>query len=286
MSIIEKAINRLEPDSTQDLKLNRVSKQTLGVARSNGSRDKDLCVSGDNKSIQIHQFFQTYMIPASKKDRAKYKMEFSKIRRALQRNFNAFNTEPKKRTNFIIVSSSSSNEGKTFTALNIAYSLCKNESKNIVYIDADLERKEATKLLNLENKIGFMELLSDENLIAEDVLHRTDLSNFYVMPAGLKNRDSEVFYSCDLVTSKLNKLLSMRNTIVIMDSPPQLSVPEAQGLLKAAGQILLVAEANKTNPDMFAELVDIVDREKPVGIVFNKADSFQKGTMYGYEYGY
>jgi Mrp family chromosome partitioning ATPase len=90
------------------------------------------------------------------------------------------------------------------------------------------------------------------------------------MPAG--NRDGA---TADLVTAeRVAALFEKLNGpfaghAVVIDTPPILASSEAQSLIDAAGQALLVIRAGVTTPDAVRDAVGRIAEDVPVGAVLN-----------------
>ena len=73
-----------------------------------------------------------------------------------------------------------------------------------------------------------------------------------------------------------------KDRIVIFDSPPLLATSEAVVLTELVGQIVLVVEAEKTSKQEVEEALSLIDEDKAVGLVLNKARGSYGSDFYGY----
>ena len=72
--------------------------------------------------------------------------------------------------------------------------------------------------------------------------------------------------------------------IVIIDSPPILSTNEASILSRRVGQIVFVIEAGKTPQPIIEDALELLPREKAIGLVLNKSESASNRGGYYYNY--
>jgi receptor protein-tyrosine kinase len=219
--------------------------------------------------------------------------EFRGIKRPLLMNVDGRGVEPVEDANLIMVTSCFEGEGKTFSAVNLMLSISMEKDKTVLFVDADVAKASAGKLLGIANDApGLIDVIEHEDVGFEDVILRTNIPNVRVIPAGKVTE-----HSTELLASErmqfLMKELSTRypDRIIIFDSPPFLQTSEASVLANFMGQIMFVVESEKTSPDMVTQAVSQVGNDKIIGMVLNKTrrypwDRHLHGYGYGYGYGY
>ena len=192
--------------------------------------------------------------------------------------------------NLLMVTSALPNEGKTNVAINIALSIAHEVNNTVLLIDADIAKADTSRVFDVEDKKGLIDLLVDDSLDIEDVLIETGVPGFKVMPAG-----SDYTVKNELLASKqMRDLLTELSTrypdrMVVIDSPPLLVTAESRVVSSLAGQIALVIEAAKTPKPQVHDAVSILDKDKPINIILNKTNrnfGFGQYGTYGYGYGY
>ena len=72
--------------------------------------------------------------------------------------------------------------------------------------------------------------------------------------------------------------------IVVFDAPPLLSTPESQVLAGLVGQIVYVIEAGKTPYAIVRDALEMLPRDKAIGLVLNKSESISNRGGYYYNY--
>ena len=97
--------------------------------------------------------------------------QFRAIKRPLVRNL--ANAPLGVNTSVILVTSSQSGEGKSFTAVNLAMSLAMEREKNVLLVDTDSTKAAASSLLGVEDPhVGLMDSLVRDDLSVHQVLRR------------------------------------------------------------------------------------------------------------------
>ncbi|MCB2051581.1 MAG: capsular biosynthesis protein, partial [Novosphingobium sp.] len=96
----------------------------------------------------------------------------------------------------ILISSPHSGEGKTFCAINLAFSLAAERDAEVVLVDADFARPSILSRLGLKGGAGLMDALADPSANVEDFVIGTDVEGLWVLPSGNRtNADSEYLAS-------------------------------------------------------------------------------------------
>lgn len=188
--------------------------------------------------------------------------------------------------NMIMVTSTYSGEGKTFTAINLAMSIAKEMDKTVLLVDADVGRSRIHRVLGTPAGPGLIDLLLDDNLDLGDVIVRTDIPNLRVLPMGRSHAHAtELLASNEM--GRITRELATRypDRMVIFDSPPLLITSESVVLSSHMGQIVFVVESGRTPQGAAKAALALLDDNKPIGLVLNKARQ-TLGTGYGYGYGY
>lgn len=191
----------------------------------------------------------------------------------------------------LVITSASSGEGKTTAAANLAITLAKMNRK-VLLIDGDIRSPRIHHIFGLDNSTGVTDLLRQKHLnekLMDPPVQGTTYPNLYVLTAG-----PSVETGADLLfSSSMPALIDRcreRFDMVLIDTPPMLSIPDARVLGRISDAVVLVARAGKTSraavQAAFRRLVD--DQSNVLGIILNdwnaKASSYQYYGGYGYKY--
>lgn len=189
------------------------------------------------------------------------------------------------------VTSSTRGEGKSTTALNLAYTIAET-GKMVLVIEADMRLPTYTKRLRIDAQKGISNLLAGQ-CSGADVLHRSELhKNMWVIPAGdIPPNPSELLGS-EQMRITLN-VLSKDFDYILLDLPPVTAVSDPLVVSKLANGIILVVRQNYATRRMIAETVrqlrfadaKILGFVMTHGEVDNSKKYYSKYHGYKYEYG-
>lgn len=165
----------------------------------------------------------------------------AKSYRALHTSLQLLNVDPKNRS--FVITSANRGEGKSTTALNLAFVLSQAGSRVIV-VDSDLRSPMLAEYLGIEGGAGLTDVLIGRSDL-EDVVQRWGETESYVLPAGrIPPNPSELLGSDEMKT--ILETLQEQYDYVILDAPPALSVTDAAVLGRLASSTLLVVAAGLT----------------------------------------
>ncbi len=186
----------------------------------------------------------------------------------------------------IQVCSGHPNEGKTFTAVNLALSLASERDIDVLLVDADVAKPEVLSTLGLPGTLGLMDALVDHNLDVEQLIIQTDIPKLSVLPAGrAAANDTEALASA--YAHQLIQSLITRNPrrVVVFDSAPALAASPAGVLAHHVGQILMVVRADQTAEPELREALGILNGCPNIHLMLNSVTYFGNTKKYGAYYG-
>ena len=165
-------------------------------------------------------------------------------------------------------------------------SLSYERDYDVLFVDGDTIKRDASLLLGLGDKPGLNDLLIDHTAPIDSHILQTDLNKLKVLPAGTFNDNSCELLSSERMIDILSQLLKADNRIVLFDAPPMLATVEASVLTRLAGQVVVVTEAAKTSQAMVHSVLEQIEGEKPVGMVLNKSKRAHGEEDYSAYYDY
>lgn len=211
--------------------------------------------------------------------------EYQQIKRRLLGNMVAGMAPNANSPNLIMVTSSVPSEGKTFTSVNLAMSIAAEIDHTVLAIDADIAKRDLTRAFNALGRPGIFDVLSDDSLNLSDVMLRTNIPNFVLIPAGLNSEAStELLASVRMHEICLELAHRYKDRVVLFDTPPILATSAALALAPKMGQVILVVEAGKTKQETLSEALGLIDESRITGLILNKSRQ-QRRSAYDY-YGY
>lgn len=191
------------------------------------------------------------------------------------------------RGRLILVCSAQPNEGKTFSAVNLALSMASETDIEVLLVDADVAKPEILSTLGLPGEQGLMDALADPALDPETLIIRTDVPNLSVLPAGRQtNNDTELLASSH--THALIDGLAARNPrrVIIFDSAPALAASPASVLALHMGQVLFVVRADQTSESELREALSLVDGCPEIRLMLNAVSFGASTRKFGSYYGF
>ena len=186
----------------------------------------------------------------------------------------------------LMITSSVSEEGKTFCALNIATVFALSEKKTVV-IGLDLRKPKLFAEFNLSNDVGVVNYLIKQKTI-DEITNHTHIPFLDVILSGpIPPNPSEMILSEGM--GELIEELKKKYDYIILDTPPVGLVSDALELVQYCDVTLYIVRQNFTKKDMIALLNNRVKRGElqNASIILNGLENKAKyGTGYGYGYGY
>jgi len=209
--------------------------------------------------------------------------EFRVIKRPLLRNAFEQATLPLDHGNLVMVTSAQPSEGKTFISISLAVSIAMEFDRTVLLVDTDLPKPSIGRVLDLGDPLpGLVDYLLDGKTDLSTFLLKTEIPKLNILPAGSHHPNATELLASQSMKELTNQLsLRYRDRIVIFDSPPLLANSQAAALAAYMGQILVVVEASRTPQLVLKEALALLDSNKLVGLVLNKA---KRGWIWSYGY--
>ena len=185
--------------------------------------------------------------------------------------------------NLILVTSALAGEGKTFTCMNLAFSIAREEDRSVLLVDADLVKPHISRLFGLRDAPGLLDLLAtDGPFDYQDVIVKTDVPGMSVLASGGQRHNATELLASERMERFVASLSKDNpNRIVLFDSSPLLLTSETRVLSSLVGQVALVVRADHTAQQAVLEAIDSIDENKPVNLILNQARTHSKGSYYG-----
>lgn len=182
----------------------------------------------------------------------------------------------------ILVTSTVPGEGKSVTACNLAVAMAL-DGKKIILVDADLRRPTIHEKFGLRSTPGLTNVLVGA-MDVDDALQATEIENLRVLTSGpIPPNPAELLNSRAM--EQVQEMLKARADVVIFDSPPCLSVADAQVLSATVDGLIYVIQLGSTKKTALRHGYELLRQAhaRVLGVVYNKIpDSGRSGYYYGY----
>jgi len=178
----------------------------------------------------------------------------------------------------VALTSALPDEGKTTAAVNLALVSAMGVERRVLLMDCDLRRPRIHTALGLRPEVGLAEVLTDQATLDRAIV-KVDGTSLDALPVrGTPANPSEL-----LASARMRALLeevSRRYDMVILDTPPTLSLPDAKILSEIADGFILVVRADSTSQEDVEAALDVLDRRRALGVVLNGVTMDER--RYGY----
>ena len=198
-------------------------------------------------------------------------------------------TVHKKPVKTIVVSSSIEGEGKTVTALNLAFTFAQDRTKKVLLVDADMRRSSVARYLGCQNvEQGIVKLLEGEVSI-EDVIMYAECENLPIIPGS---NHGSVYNAAELLGAQSMKKLiawaSEEYDYVVFDTPPIIPVTDAAVLGTQVDGTVLAFRAGKTQKKTILHAQQMFEQANIniLGYVMTNVEYLSPGNRDYYYYNY
>ena len=184
----------------------------------------------------------------------------------------------KQKSTVVCMGSALMGEGKTSTALNMAYVLSRDLNRKTVLVDCDVKRPMVHAYVGMELTAGLTEVLLGHKTLDECLEYHEQLG-IWVLPAGIEGSGTAALAHVDRL-SELIQGLRERFEYIVLDSPPLLAVAEAMLIVRMADVVVHVIRARSTPRDAVASAIKMIGQERAVAVVLNGVEA--KDAPYSY----
>jgi receptor protein-tyrosine kinase len=169
----------------------------------------------------------------------------------------------------IMLTSASPDDGKTWTALNLALVLSESYRRRVLLIDADLRRPSLANIADVTDAVGLSDALrapADKKLGILQIA-----PNLTLLPAGRPDPDP----MGGLTSARMRQILeeaAAQFDWVILDAPPMGPMADASLLAQMVEGAVFVVRAGKTQYSAVQKSIETLGRDRILGIVLNGVD--------------
>jgi non-specific protein-tyrosine kinase len=182
----------------------------------------------------------------------------------------------------ILITSATPQEGKTTISSNLAVVLAQGEKKAVL-IDADMRRPTVHQKFGLPNRVGLSGLFVRPLDSLFGVVQNAGVPGLSIIPSGsLPPNPSEL-----LTSRRMTEILDRLNQdfeLVLIDTPPVLTVTDAVALAPIMDGVVLVAKPGVTKLSAFRQTLEQLQAvgARILGVVLNEVNPSSR--KYGYYY--
>lgn len=188
--------------------------------------------------------------------------------------------------NSVMIASTTTNEGKTTVAANLAIALAKKHYRTVI-IDCDLRNPTVRQQLNIPEScsLGIVDVITG-GCSLQDAIVKTKKNGLYVLPGTIPvNNASELMGSKQLadLVGALEKIFDY----VVIDAPPVGIVSDALEMKDYVGGLVFVVRQDYAKVSKILDSISLFgySKIKILGCIFNMASGVLSTRGYG-RYGY
>jgi exopolysaccharide/PEP-CTERM locus tyrosine autokinase len=288
MSIVERALEKMQ-QASRVAATGKVpappSKVYAQVVETGEYRGPAVVPPNSGKILAINQaaLRASGLLPPEHQER-QIARQYRQIKRPLIANAIGRGVPPLANGRLIMVASAVPGEGKTFTAINLAFSMALEKDVRVLMVDADVAKPHISRLMGVSTELGLLDVLADPGMDVEHAVLPTDVPRLSMLPAGRRSDHATELLASARMEEVVNSIVRHDpGRIVIIDSPPLLLTTESHVLSHVAGQVVVVIRADKTPQRVVMDALSFLGDRPGVSLVLNQSVTEGSG---GYYYGY
>ena len=163
----------------------------------------------------------------------------------------------------IVITSATPAEGKTTTAANFA-AVCAQSGSRVLLVDGDLRKPTLHKIFGIDNQRGLTTTMIEGKSLAD-----------VAIPTRVPNLSG---YGVDEDGGRMHDLLEAATRVfdlIVIDTPPVLSVSDAVALAAQTDGVILVVRGGKTSAEAARRAAEQIDAVKGriLGVLLNRVDA-------------
>jgi protein-tyrosine kinase len=178
--------------------------------------------------------------------------------------------------NTIMITSPLPGEGKTLTAVNLAFTFAREFKQTVLLVDCDLRRQQVHLMLGYDSDKGIIDYLL-RDVPMNELIVWPGIEKLTVISGGRTVQESSELLGSlrmkDLVASMKDRY---PDRYILFDAPPVLSTADALALAPLVDHILLVVQAGKTPVPDVNRALQLLPKDKVLGIVLNRMETPSK----------
>ena len=183
----------------------------------------------------------------------------------------------------ILVTSSVEQEGKSSLATNLSITFAMEE-KRVILVDFNLRRPSIHKFFNTPNERGITNVLGEGLNLKKAIVH-TEVEGLYLLPSGPIPPDPSRLVESQRVKKDIIRALKERFDVVVIDSPPAMTINDAIVIGQVADGILFLIESGKATISMVENIKEHMEKASLnlIGVILNKFKA-HGASFYQYYY--
>lgn len=183
----------------------------------------------------------------------------------------------------ILITSTSTGEGKSTTASNLAV-VYSQLGKRVLLIDCDMRRPTVHQIFRLDARNGLSNVLAKRTSV-EVAIQATQLEHLFVMSAGVIPPNPSELLASPIFHELLDQVKEQFD-IVLLDAPPVMQVADSRIIAPEADGLILVLSCDSSDRDEVIKAKDQLQMTgtRILGLVLNRREAHHDKNRYYYAY--
>jgi protein-tyrosine kinase len=172
--------------------------------------------------------------------------------------------------NTIMLTSALPGEGKTLTAINLAFTFAREFQHTVLLVDGDLRKQSIHKYLGCGGEKGLIDYLADDVPVSELIIW-PGVEKMTIISGGRSYDESaEMLGSLRMKELITDMKVRYPDRYILFDVPPVLAGADALTFAPFVDHVIMVVQAGKTSMDDVQKAIQFIPKEKVLGFVLNR----------------
>ncbi|HWY17290.1 MAG TPA: AAA family ATPase [Solirubrobacteraceae bacterium] len=183
----------------------------------------------------------------------------------------------------VLVTGSSPSEGKSSTALNLAYALAQS-GQRVILIEADVRRPSLARALKIHMRFGLIGVLAGQVPLDDALVTVPGYPENLKLLLVERPEPSAADRLALPIAREMLRAAQLLADFVVIDSPPLSQIVDALPLAQAADEVLIVARIGVSRVGALAELGELLAHNgiTPLGVVLVGTERASRDSDYYY----
>ena len=170
-----------------------------------------------------------------------------------------------------VITSVASGSGSSYIANNLAAAIALDELKTALIVDCNIHAPSAHHLLTTNYQYGLTDYLSNQQMVAEDIIYASGVPRIRVVPVGSNRENGAELFSNERMNQFIREIrLRYIDRFIIIEAPPAGEfAAETHILSDLADFTLLVVPFGKVTAQQITTAAEAITPEKLIGTIFN-----------------
>jgi non-specific protein-tyrosine kinase len=175
--------------------------------------------------------------------------------------------------NAIMVTSALPGEGKTLTAINLAFTLARSFQHTVMLVDGDLRKQDIHKYLGCPGEKGLIDYLAGNATVSE-LITWPNVEKITLISGGQPFQESAEMLGSPRMRELITDMKKRYpDRYIIFDAPPVLTGADVLTLAPLVDKVIIVVQAGKTSTEDVKKAVQFLPKEKILGFVLNRCQT-------------